>query len=238
MPDRLLPAPAGASLSAIPTDWARLKGLDDPTDAEREAKWAYVVTTYQDAMDRYVRRILARGLGFDPEPDEVHDVRQAFLEASVEKRWLSRADPLVGRFRAFLQAILKRYVCKYLDHRNALKRRPPKGSRLLALDDLLAVGDDPAVEPEAAEFDEGWVKATVHAAVESLRKKNARYADVIDRLLAERGGASEPAPTSERVLLHRAKKAFRMHFEETLRSTVMWDAFLAEEWVAIEKHLP
>ena len=29
-----------------------------------------------------------------------------------------------------------------------------------------------------------------------------------------------------------------MHFEETLRSTVMWDAFLAEEWVAIEKHLP
>ena len=238
MPDRLLHAPAGASLSAIPTDWARLKGLDDPTEAEREAKWAYVVATYQAAIDRYLHRVLRRGLGFDPEPGEVEDVRQGFLEACVEKRWLSRADPVVGRFRAFLQAVLKRYACNYLDHRNALKRRPAKGSHLVALDDLVAVGADPAAEPEAHEFDEGWVHATVRAAVERLRRKNARYAEVVERLLADRGDATEPRTTADRVLDHRARKAFRKHFEETLRATVMWDAFLAEEWVAIERLLP
>ena len=238
MPDRLLSPPAGASLSAIPTDWARIKGLDDPTDAQREAKWAHVVATYQNAMDRYVRRILSRGLGFDPDVDEVQDVRQAFLEACVEKRWLSRADPRVGRFRAFLQAVLKRYVCKYLDHRNALKRRPPPGFRLVALDDLMVVGQEPAAEPDEAEFDEGWVSATVRAALNALRAKNARYAEAIEREMAARGAGAEPVSTAERVPRHRARKAFRERFQEALRLTVMWDAFLAEEWVAIDRLLP
>ena len=134
--------------------------------------------------------------------------------------------------------MLKRYACKYLDHRNALKRRPPPGSKLVGLDDLTAVGLEPGVDPEERDFDADWVKATVREALATLRAKNARYADAIEREMAWGGDNAAPLQGPERVLRHRARNAFREHFQETLRSTVMWDAFLAEEWVAIDRLLP
>lgn len=216
-----------------------VRGIDADPEPQRHAKWEFLCATYRPAMLGYARRLLRRGLGAEPSEEDVEDVVQGFLVSCVEKRWLSRADPAVGKFRAFLQALLKRHACNWLDHKNARKRRPPAGTRHLPADDLPDSVAPATESPDDEEFDRDWVRASVEAALGRLRARNAKYAGVIDDLLDD-GERRPRAPLSskERNLRHHARSAFRREFEEVLRATVVLDAQAPEEWAAIAAHLP
>jgi hypothetical protein len=189
-------------------------------------------------MVAYVRSFLRRGLGRPPSVEVAEEVTQGFIAESVEKGWMERADPLKGLFRGYLQRLLHHYCCAWLDHRNARKRNPPKGSRLL---DVTLVGEAPAAAPRpdapGREFTKAWVGVVLRRAVESLRAEDAAAGEALDRLL-EPGSASRALSSTERGRRRAAIAKLRPHFALALRETVRSDLFFEEEWSAVAAYLP
>ena len=226
------------------TRWSVISRLDLEQDTTaREQSWTDLIEAYRAPMEIYVRRLLGRTRGRTPSADEVSDVVQAFLVECIEKDWLSRADPERGRFRAFIQTLLKRFVFHQMRHDMAQKRQP-KDKAVVSLD----VGFDPSGTDDAADleaFDRGWVEVAVQRALDRLREERERYAVVIEDLIRTDGEGSPDLP--ERVgvrpvqlpvLKHRARERFSKLFEEELASTVNDPQDFEDEWRSLAPFLP
>lgn len=228
------------------TRWSVVISLDQPDDPRWEASWAYLVDAYRHVMERYVARALARAGRRGAVSDEAADVVQDFLSDCIAKGWLSRARPDRGRFRAFVQTLLRRYTYSYLRHSGAKKRTPPDGTAVLPLLSEDAIEPcSPSDEQDLREFDEGWVRVAVDRALESLRAENARHATIVCDLIAGDGTESPDLPERIEardeqmpVLRHRARKRFVALFESELQATVDDEDAFAEEWRALRPYLP
>jgi hypothetical protein len=233
---RLLPSPIGPRLHEIQTEWAMVRRLDDPTDAVRRDQWERLLRTYHPAMRAYAERQLRRFLG-DRAPDHADDAVASFVEQAMAKAWLSRANPAEGKFRQFLQTLLKRFSTKH-----ALKIvRAEARTEGTSVDELIGDAEPEARDQADEDFDRAWVKTSVSEALARLQAQHARYGDVIWRLLgaSERGEPVTPKALGvSRDLLHKARRAFQRHFADVLRTTVFLDAQVGEEWSAIERWLP
>jgi len=117
------PKPPGG-LAWATTRWSIVSNLDEREDPHWDVSWAYLAEHYERPMTIYARRLLARAPGGAASAQDAPDVVQAFLTACIEKDWLSRADPQRGRFRAYVQVLLRRYVTRWLRRRLARKRQP------------------------------------------------------------------------------------------------------------------
>lgn len=171
-------------------------------------------------------------------PDHADDAVASFVDQAMAKAWLSRANPAEGKFRQFLQMILKRFCNKY-----ALKiLRAEKGRDAIPVEELAGTDDEPEVPTEDEEaFDRAWVQTSVAEALARLQAQNPRYGDVIARMLTATAEEREATPKALRVtrdLLHKARKGFQRHFADVLRTTVYLDAQVGEEWAAIQRFLP
>lgn len=107
--------------------------------------------------------------------EDAKDLTQAFFAWLLEAEVLGRYEPGRAPFRAFLKAVLRRFVADQHKAAGRLKRGGGAGFvRLddgeLSLEDLVA--DAQAPDPEKV-FDQAWLVAVMKNAVEAVRAKYA-----------------------------------------------------------------
>ena len=186
------------------TRWSVVCNLEARETSDGKASWEYLVDHYRTSMEHYVRRVISRRVGPSAATVEPEDVVQDFFGLCVEKNWLAKADPSMGRFRAYLQVLLRRHTNGVLDRILAQKRTPGEGRKLVPLGEL-----DPECTPTAeedAEVDEffrHWTRVAVDRALARLRAEHERieYLDgssVSDEVVAR---ARAAAADAERVLV-------------------------------------
>lgn len=228
------------------TRWSVVLGLGGRGERAWGDSWDYLARTYAVPMERYVAKALARARRSAAAAHEASDVVQAFLTTCVEKGWLSRADPLRGRFRAYVQVLLRRFTKDLFAREATQKRSPQPGRTTLCVHDLDLPDDSQDYDrSEGEDFSRSWVRIAVDRAMQRLGEEHERYRVVIADLIATDGNGSPDLaqrvglePEQLAVLRHRSRKRFGRLFEEELAQTVGSRADFEEEWRAIRPFLP
>jgi RNA polymerase sigma-70 factor (ECF subfamily) len=217
-----------AGPSEFPTTrWTLVVAASDPKRKEARSALASLCENYWYPLYAYLRR---RGYP----ADQAQDLTQEFFIRVLEGRYLDRADPEKGRFRAFLLTSLKFFVADEEDRNRAQKRG---GGALLPLE--FSSGEEryqrePAHDetPERI-FERRWALSVLDRVVEKLRDEFVRHgrAEHFERLKVFLLGRSD-APyaalahelnTSEgalKVAIHRLRKRYRELFRQEIADTV------------------
>jgi RNA polymerase sigma-70 factor (ECF subfamily) len=217
-----------AGPSEFPTTrWTLVVAASDPKRKEVRSALASLCENYWYPLYAYLRR---RGYP----ADQAQDLTQEFFIRVLEGRYLDRADPEKGRFRAFLLTSLKFFVADEEDRNRAQKRG---GGALLPLE--FSSGEEryqrePAHDetPERI-FERRWALSVLDRVVEKLRDEFVRHgrAEHFERLKVFLLGRSD-APyaalahelnTSEgalKVAIHRLRKRYRELFRQEIADTV------------------
>ena len=217
-----------AGPSRFPTTrWTLVVVASDPKRKEVRSALASLCENYWYPLYAYLRR---RGYP----TDQAQDLTQEFFIRVLEGRYLDRADPEKGRFRAFLLTSLKFFVADEEDRNRAQKRG---GGALLPLE--FSSGEEryqrePAHDetPERI-FERRWALSVLERVVEKLRDEFVRHGrpEHFERLKVFLLGHSD-APyaalahelnTSEgalKVAIHRLRKRYRELFRQEIADTV------------------
>src|SRR5215470_14554788 len=209
------------------TRWTLVVAAGDPDRTEARSALVSLCENYWYPLYAYLRR---RGYP----ADQAQDLTQDFFIRVLEGRYLDRADPERGRFRAFLLTSLKFFVGDEQDRNRAQKRG---GGALLPLE--FSSGEEryqrePAHDetPERI-FERRWALSVLDRVVEKLRDEFVRHGrpEHFERLKVFLLGNSD-APyaalaremnTSEgalKVAIHRLRKRYRELFREEIADTV------------------
>src|ERR1051326_7061908 len=217
-----------AEPSRFPTTrWTLVLAAADPHRKDAHPALVSLCESYWYPLYAFVRR---RGYP----PDQAQDLTQQFFIRVLEGRYLDRADPDKGRFRAFILTSLKFFVADEEDRNRAQKRG---GGALLPLE--FSSGEEryqrePAHDetPERI-FERRWALAVLDRVVEKLRDEFVRHGRLehFERLKVFLLGHSD-APyaamahemkTSEgalKVAIHRLRKRYRELFRQEIADTV------------------
>jgi RNA polymerase sigma-70 factor (ECF subfamily) len=214
--------------SSFPTTrWTLVISAADPGHHEARDALVELCERYWYPIYAFIRR---RGYP----ADQAQDLTQEFFVRVLEGRYLDRADPEKGRFRAFILTSLKFFLADDGDRQRAQKRG---GGAVFSLD--LSSGDERyRREPAHAEtperiFERRWVLSMLDRVVDRLRDEYAQRGrlDHFDRLkvfLLDRSDAPYAAlardlGTSEgalKVAIHRLRKRYRDLFRQEIAETV------------------
>jgi RNA polymerase sigma-70 factor (ECF subfamily) len=217
-----------AGPSQFPTTrWSLVIAASDPKQKEVRSALASLCENYWYPLYAFLRR---RGYA----ADQAQDLTQEFFIRVLEGRYLDRADPEKGRFRAFLLTSLKFFVSDEQDRNRAQKRG---GGALLPLE--FSSGEEryqrePAHDetPERI-FERRWALSMLDRVVENLRSEFVQHGcpEHFERLKVFLLGQSD-APyaalareinTSEgalKVAIHRLRKRYRELFRQEIANTV------------------
>jgi DNA-directed RNA polymerase specialized sigma24 family protein len=230
-----------ARLKSIETRRSLLPPPAAPDDPSWERSWRYLFEAYTPAMENYVRGILTSVLRRRPDPELVQDIVQSYFATALEKGWLSRDDASIRCFRAYLQAQLRRFTYKRLEHRFAQKRTPTGTEPAEILDETAALGSSDGSD----ELDQSFVDVAVERALTGLREANEAYAEIVTDLLRTDGeGSPDLAERLDRparqlpVMKHRATRRFALLLYEELRLTVRDEASFETLCERLEGYLP
>jgi RNA polymerase sigma factor (sigma-70 family) len=209
------------------TRWTMVVAAGGPRRKEARSALAALCESYWYPLYAYLRR---RGYP----ADQAQDLTQEFFIRVLEGRYVDRADPEKGRFRAFLLTSLKFFVADEEDRNRAKKRG---GGALLPLE--FSSGEDryqrePAHDetPERI-FERRWALTVLDRVVEKLRDEFVHHGrpEHFERLKVFLLGQSD-APyaalaremnTSEgalKVAIHRLRKRYRELFRQEIADTV------------------
>jgi RNA polymerase sigma factor (sigma-70 family) len=209
------------------TRWTLVVAAGDPHRKEARSALVSLCEGYWYPLYAYVRKH-----GYPAE--QAQDFTQGFFVRVLEGRYLDRADPEKGRFRAFLLTSMKFFLADEEDHRRALKRG---GGAVLPLE--FSSGEDRYQrEPGHDEtperiFERRWALAVLDRVVERLRDEFVHHGrpEHFERLKVFLLGHSD-APyatlaremnTSEgalKVAIHRLRKRYRELFRQEIADTV------------------
>jgi RNA polymerase sigma factor (sigma-70 family) len=218
------------------TRWTMVVAAGDPRRKEARSALAALCESYWYPLYAYLRR---RGYP----ADQAQDLTQEFFIRVLEGRYLDRADPGKGRFRAFLLTSLKFFVADEEDRNRAQKRG---GGALLPVE--FSSGEDRYQrEPAHGEtperiFERRWALTVLDRVVEKLRDEFVHHGrpEHFERLKVFLLGQSD-APyaalaremnTSEgalKVAIHRLRKRYRELFRQEIADTVADPAELETE---------
>jgi RNA polymerase sigma factor (sigma-70 family) len=209
------------------TRWTLVVAAGDPHRKEARSALVSLCENYWYPLYAYLRRC-----GYPA--DQSQDLTQEFFLRVLEGRYLDRADPGKGRFRAFLLTSLKFFVADEEDRQRAHKRG---GGTIVPLE--FSSGEEryqrePAHEetPERT-FERRWALSVLDRVVERLRDEFVQHGrpDHFEHLKAFLLGRSD-APyaalaremnTSEgalKVAIHRLRKRYRELFRQEIADTV------------------
>ena len=209
------------------TRWTLVVAAGDPQRQEARAALVSLCEGYWYPLYAYVRR---RGYP----SDQAQDLTQEFFVRVLDGRYLDRADPEKGRFRAFMLTSLKFFLADEADRNRAQKRG---GGNLLSLE--MVSGEeryqrDPGHDqtPERI-FERHWGLSMLDRVIDRLRAEFVQHGrlDHFDRLkgflldqaempyaaLARDMGTSEGAL---KVAIHRLRKRYRELFRQAIADTV------------------
>src|SRR5215467_1966551 len=217
-----------AGPSQFPTTrWSLVIAASDPKRKEVRSALASLCENYWYPLYAFLRR---RGYP----ADQAQDLTQEFFIRLLEGRYLDRADPEKGRFRAFLLVSLKFFVSDEQDRNRAQKRG---GGALLTLE--FSSGEEryqrePAHDetPERI-FERRWALSVLDQVVEKLRTEFVRHGrpehfDQLKVFLLGRSDAPYAALALEmnisagalKVAIHRLRKRYRELFRQEIADTV------------------
>src|SRR5712692_6698950 len=226
MNDQAMHTLAGASQFPT-TRWTLVVAAGDPHRKEARSALVSLCENYWYPLYAYLRR---RGYP----ADQAQDLTQEFFIRALEGRYLDRADPEKGRFRAFLLSSMKFFLADEADRNRAQKRG---GGTVLSLE--FSSGEDcyqrePAHDetPERI-FERRWALSVLDRVVEKLRNEFVLHGrpEHFERLkvfllghsdapyaaLAREMGTSEGAL---KVAIHRLRKRYRELFRQEIADTV------------------
>ena len=211
----------------LATRWSLVVAAGDPHRKEARSALVSLCESYWYPLYAYLRR---RGYS----SDQAQDLTQEFFVRVIEGRYLDRAEPEKGRFRAFLLTSLKFFVADEEDRRRAHKRG---GGMVVPLE--FSSGEEryqrePAHDetPERI-YERRWALSVLDRVVEKLRNEFVQHGrpDHFERLKVFLLGQSD-APyaalaremnTTEgalKVAIHRLRKRYRELFRQEIADTV------------------
>jgi len=209
------------------TRWTLVIAAADTQRKDARSALVSLCEGYWYPLYAYIRR---RGYP----ADQAQDLTQEFFIRVLEGRYLDRADPEKGRFRAFLLTSMKFFLADEADRNRAQKRG---GGTVLSLE--FSSGEDryqrePAHNetPERI-FEQRWALSVLDRVVEKLRNEFVHHGrpEHFERLKVFLLGQSD-APyaalaremnTSEgalKVAIHRLRKRYRELFRQEIADTV------------------
>src|SRR5579862_2411143 len=209
------------------TRWTLIVEAGDPQRKGARAALVSLCEGYWYPLYAYVRR---RGYPADP----AQDLTQEFFIRLLEGRYLDRADPEKGRFRAFLLTSMKFFLADEADRNRAQKRG---GGSVLPLE--FSKGEDRYLREPAHDetperiFERRWALSVLDRVLERLRDEFVHHGrpEHFERLKVFLLGQSD-APyatlaremnTSEgalKVAIHRLRKRYRELFRREIAYTV------------------
>ncbi len=226
MNDRTMHTIAGPSQFPT-TRWSLVVAAGKPENNDSHAALVSLCERYWYPLYAYLRR---RG----HPPDQAQDLTQEFFLRLLEGRYLDRADPAKGRFRAFILTSLKYFVADEQDRQRAQKR----GGGLLESLELSSGEERYQREPVSGEtperiFERRWVLSVLDRVMQNLRDEFVRHGrpEHFERLKPFLLGQSE-APYAAlardmnstegalRVAIHRLRKRYRDLFRQEIADTV------------------
>jgi len=228
----------GQARTFVSTRWAVvLKAGEAPSTQQADAL-AQLCQMYWYPLYAYIRR---QGSS----REDAEDLTQEFFARLLERNYLNRADPSIGKFRWFLLGALKHFLSNQRERAQTLKR----GGRVVhvPLDELAAetrYQRQPAttLTPERV-FERAWALTLLSRVREQLREhfekagKGERFEPLASFLPGgqERKSYAEMAAelgTNEgalRVELHRFKAAYRQFLRAEIAHTVSTPTEIDEE---------
>ena len=218
------------------TRWSLVVAAGDPHRKEARSALVSLCESYWYPLYAYLRR---RGYS----SDQAQDLTQEFFVRMIEGRYLDRAEPEKGRFRAFLLSSLKFFVADEDDRRRARKRG---GGMVVPLE--FSSGErryqlEPAHDetPERI-YERRWALSVLDRVVEKLRNEFVQHGrpDHFERLKvfllgqsdAPYGALAQELNTSEgalKVAIHRLRKRYRELFRQEIADTVADPAAVESE---------
>lgn len=218
------------------TRWSLVVAAGDPHRKEARSALVSLCESYWYPLYAYLRR---RGYS----SDQAQDLTQEFFVRMIEGRYLDRAEPEKGRFRAFLLTSLKFFVADEDDRRRARKRG---GGMVVPLE--FSSGEEryqrePAHDetPERI-YERRWALSVLDRVVEKLRNEFVQHGrpDHFERLKvfllgqsdAPYGALAQELNTSEgalKVAIHRLRKRYRELFRQEIADTVADPAAVESE---------
>lgn len=185
-----------------------------------------------------IARTLSRRLGRIGSDHDAEDLTQEFFVWLQQSDFLKVADPNRGRFRAFLQTSLRRFVIDQQRRAGAAKR----GGRQRAVP--LGDNTDPAsCDDPGADLDHEWRRELIAAALGDLRRQfetegKALYFDLFEAYFVRREAGDDYATLAARHniavsdvsnWLTLAKKRYRVALRARITETVRDPAALRDE---------
>ncbi len=203
-PDGAIPGSAPDSWGGE-TDWDLIRRVSGRGgDVDPEKAWLQLVERYRIPVKRLLRRLLRD----DPTSDDAAD---EFFSYLFQKQILPKADPEQGRFRCYIQGVMKRYARSW--------QRATSMPRGLEDVDELDVGTDGMSGELEREEELIWAEAVLDHALERLRRESAKDAELLVRFygiggvkasrgdeIAKEGGRKDNAV---HVAVHRARGKLR-----------------------------
>ena len=213
------------------TRWTVIKTASDEVPSPE------AVEAWEDLVDRYrepVRRQIGRMLKHHP---SANDIADDFFGYLYSQKLLARAEPKLGRFRCFIQGVLKRYVKQsYRD----------SGKATIPVEDSGVASEPDVLELEEREEAE-WAGAVLDHAVRKLIDESPRDGELLLRAFGippypaisrkQLGKEMNMQKSALNVAIHRARDRLRRLIISEIRDIVGSDEDLRLETTVIEKRL-
>jgi RNA polymerase sigma factor (sigma-70 family) len=153
------------------TDWNLIREVSGGSGANRDHAWMQLVERYRIP----VRRVLRRLLRDDPASD---DAANDFFSYLFQKEIMSKIDPGQGRFRCYIQGVMKNYARSW--RRSSVMPRAQGDGTAIDVAEI-----DVAADGQAADFEREeelvWAEAVLEHAIERLARDAKDYADLLVR---------------------------------------------------------
>lgn len=212
------------------THWSLVLAAGTPSAERSREALATLCEIYWYPVYAFIRR-----QGHDA--DAARDLTQEFFARLLEKNFLRDADPVRGRFRAFLLASIRHFLSNERDRTQALKRGG--GTPTLSLDVETAEGTYQLegrneMTPERL-FDARWATVLLNRAIARLGDEYAAggKAGLFEQLKGFLTGDADAVPYSAmartldmtegavKVAVHRLRRRFRDALVKEIADTVL-----------------
>ncbi|MHC1766718.1 MAG: RNA polymerase sigma factor [Verrucomicrobiia bacterium] len=221
-----------------PTHWSVVLAARDPASPQAAEALEELCRAYWYPLYVYVR-----GAGHSPE--DAQDLTQEFFARLLAKQYLAAVNPERGRFRWFLLAAAKRFLCNEREWASAAKRGgmsphvPFDGQKAEERYRLDAADAD---TPDRL-FDRAWATHLIHTTYECLEEEytvegKAKLfnrlrvflsGDEADLTYAEVAAGLRMTEGAVKVAVHRLRRRYRERLREEVAHTVHTPADVEEE---------
>ncbi|HEU5396003.1 MAG TPA: ECF-type sigma factor [Verrucomicrobiae bacterium] len=236
------PSASAANDIFATTHWTVVLAAGRRSTPESDRALEELCRTYWFPLYAYVRR---RG----HTREDAQDLTQAFFARFLAKNYLAGLSAERGRFRAFLLASLKHFLCNEADKSHRQKRG---GGRIAfsldwrTADANFQVADTSAPGPDQA-FDREWAVALLANVIQRLQQeceadgKAKLFQELRPFLMAGSDDAAQAEaaarlglqPGALRVAIHRLRKRYRQLLRDEIARTLADDADVDEEMRAL-----